>query len=851
MKNSKASARKFLILPGVMTLFFLSSDPHPAWAKTKKRDFIRYDVWLKLSPAEKKDLKKKLDAIPSLQKKSSSPKSPSRTSSLQGHPILLGLAQSFDWAGAYLINEVKADDSWEVKRERIQKEEYDYEKTKWKQKCNQPLNSVPLERYQEQTSRCNELDQSMRSYEVRHGRSDYQQRNNRDLTSLALPPYPSGDTKKTSTQTNSQTSSRTSSSKKIANNDESEKKNELQQNLEHEEKDRELADSAPKTESPPEEIAPQAPSDQTSSQKSPSQGSTMDAPPLADTSSGPTDDERVAFAKQGHNESGRNTKENLKGDRDAAGVNYIRENQAKGDCQISSAFGERYDCKGTKALLKGYDTTVGAANIISQVGAQAIGAQSAYEAQKSGSLAGSMTAAAGMQATAAKTQLTLGAMSAVIGGLETFYHARKYSNNEDRFKEEMVNYSGERLADGGSESGISATQRLKQYKENTEISKYSEADIKAMSKSTGREAGDHGYLTSQSDGSLAATMINNEENRFGDLNERTRGINDVSWGQVYLTRKKQLEALPAGTPQYLAQQRMVQEAQTMANQQLMERSNDYERKVKEAKALVRTVGAQAADEQIAVADQAKGQGINHLMQGASQMIQGYAGLKAAELNKKSAKSLAAVSPFNFAPPANPAPPINPGDALSPAGSTAISPGSGSSDSSGAEGNSDSQKDGISLGDPVTYQPESNQLANAAPPAPNFKPESGGSGGGGGGSGGGGGGSTPPSSGGGEDNPAPRLGDSRNVPAYESGGAYRGGGGSGGGKDGPDLSGLLAQFLPKQGEEAGTKNGILDYGGKRSPASEEEERSLLDRSVNIFERIHQAYQDKQKKRRIGI
>ena len=75
-----------------------------------------------------------------------------------------------------------------------------------------------------------------------------------------------------------------------------------------------------------------------------------------------------------------------------------------------------------------------------------------------------------------------------------------------------------------------------------------------------------------------------------------------------------------------------------------------------------------------------------------------------------------------------------------------------------------------------------------------------------------------------------------------------GGGGGAGTAGPDLSGLLAQFLPKP-EEDKPKNGTMDFGG-RSPASDEP-FSLLDKSANIFKRVHETYQEKQKRAVVGI
>lgn len=79
--------------------------------------------------------------------------------------------------------------------------------------------------------------------------------------------------------------------------------------------------------------------------------------------------------------------------------------------------------------------------------------------------------------------------------------------------------------------------------------------------------------------------------------------------------------------------------------------------------------------------------------------------------------------------------------------------------------------------------------------------------------------------------------------------YARGGGTtkGGGEDkGPDLSGLLAQFLPKDQDEKGAHS-ILDFG--RQPGNAP--ISLLDKGVNIFERIHIRYQNEQKNNAVGL
>src|SRR5581483_5999957 len=82
-----------------------------------------------------------------------------------------------------------------------------------------------------------------------------------------------------------------------------------------------------------------------------------------------------------------------------------------------------------------------------------------------------------------------------------------------------------------------------------------------------------------------------------------------------------------------------------------------------------------------------------------------------------------------------------------------------------------------------------------------------------------GGTTSAASDGGNTDPSARYAEiKKSSDDYGSGGTFMGGGGGGGagGDAGPDLSGLLAQFLPKKEDENGPSKSIKDFG--RDPAS---------------------------------
>jgi hypothetical protein len=95
---------------------------------------------------------------------------------------------------------------------------------------------------------------------------------------------------------------------------------------------------------------------------------------------------------------------------------------------------------------------------------------------------------------------------------------------------------------------------------------------------------------------------------------------------------------------------------------------------------------------------------------------------------------------------------------------------------------------------------------------------------------------------------PREADPRY--ASGSGGGYgRGGGGGSGGSGVPDISGVIDKLMAGQKpQEEAQKPSLEEFG--RDPASEVP-YSFLDKSVNIFQRVHQAYQQKAKAGRVAL
>ncbi len=259
---------------------------------------------------------------------------------------------------------------------------------------------------------------------------------------------------------------------------------------------------------------------------------------------------------------------------------------------------------------------------------------------------------------------------------------------------------------------------------------------------------------------------------------------------------------------------------------------------------VQATGRAAVAEQNAAREAAKQAMAQNLITGSVAMLNGAATIAAANQMKSAAQKLQTASTYGNLPTYTPGQITGAGDPLG-GGATTIT-GDGSTAATGAaSGDTASNSDGTGgLGDPYALP----QPAAAPSNTPDVKTTAAGGGAPGGGGGGGmGGANTSPNTGTAEGDPQARMADNGRGASYEgSGGGFRGGG-AGGGKGGADLSSLLAQFLPKKEDET-SKNGILDY-KKRAIASDDS--SLLDRNANLFERIHNTYQAKQKRHEVGV
>lgn len=302
---------------------------------------------------------------------------------------------------------------------------------------------------------------------------------------------------------------------------------------------------------------------------------------------------------------------------------------------------------------------------------------------------------------------------------------------------------------------------------------------------------------------------------------------------------------------FKAEENKLKDMQETRAREITDRNSVVKQKASKMQRSLSQHGGMAAQEQRNVADAALGGAITALVAGAGQALKGTLNLMAAKKMEKAANEYEDTKvtpppsdpfPTNFDPPNTAANPISPIGLGTPADT--------------APSNEGEQKDELAedIGVP-SITPKKVELAEPSPI--NANPNNGVAanqprGGGGGGAPLGSAGSTNEAKPASETEQQPRASETRG-PLYEGGAGGGVGGGIGGGgggvKDtGLDLSGLLAQFLPKKEDDA-NKEGILNYGravdGKAAP----EVDSLLDRDQDLFKRISAQYQLQAKKHRI--
>jgi hypothetical protein len=461
------------------------------------------------------------------------------------------------------------------------------------------------------------------------------------------------------------------------------------------------------------------------------------------------------------------------------------------ECKVSDTIGQGngqdYHCDGTRTMIDGAKVANQVTQAVGSIGTQVQGASAQNYATTQGTQAAALRAAASTQQFAATAQLVSGAVNALMGTVQI-----TASNGHTKNMKTI----------GGASTGLTAQRNANQDtdgKINTD-----DGYVKAGS---GNVAGQ---------GAISAFKVNEDYNgNMTQVNQALQGTNN---------------------PLY--------------NAQLLQRQKDDKTKQNSVTSTVRDISNVGASEQKKIASDAMNGGVLSAVTGVAQLGGGALNLIAANNLRKAANELAAAqtstAPVLTAPTFS-----NPGaDSFAPAQQQALSGAGPVPVASSSADNGTATNTGGGLGTPMNTTPKDGTIPAGATPGTPVADQPGG-----GGSGGAGfqaGGNTSPSTAGAEPEAQAKLADQRSSQGASYAGGGGGGGGNGGGSPTNSMGAALADMLAKalgQGKEEEKGNGIMDY-GSRGLASDSPV-SLLDSNTNIFERVHQTYQDKSKSGHVGL
>lgn len=427
--------------------------------------------------------------------------------------------------------------------------------------------------------------------------------------------------------------------------------------------------------------------------------------------------------------------------------------------------------------------------------------------------------------------------------------------------------AGSELGLGGMNAGLAAYQIMTSSKhfDNVDTIKTESDAFKKASVTRSNQDGDihaapsnrpdDGYVYSDAGAQKwAQKIITKDDANLTESLTTYSPTNIAKYKQDIQNLPQQIDTARASNNAVLAGQlqRQLDDSKTKLKEEQdnqKQRDSQITSRVKSMTNDVKSVENGASAEQASMGQSLKNSGIMSAIMAGSQMLKGGLDYMAAIQAENAAKALAAVaaSPtVSFLPDAGAVAPPNTTNgavtSLSPDTLVSPTPAPGALGPSGPIGD---------LGQPfntnTTDAPQGPTAGgftagNAANPPPGA-PAAGAAGGGG----------TQPAKDEAQDT-APKPADNR-VPSLYGGGGYSGGAVNGGvGADkGPDLSGLLAQFLPKKDDANKEKHDIMDF-ANRGPASasgNSEPYSYLGRDVNLFQRVSERMQEKSRLGSVGI
>lgn len=454
-----------------------------------------------------------------------------------------------------------------------------------------------------------------------------------------------------------------------------------------------------------------------------------------------------------------------------------------GNCDVSKQIEGKYDCSETQQITQGAMISNALLSSAASSVVQAQGQMAQSQAVMKNSQKEILETTAANNQNAGESQMTLGAMNAALGALQI----SRYQKHTDHSKE----------IDNASQGNQLLKTELRGEGENAQ-------------RSTAKE-GEAGYISSRNQ--VTKKILDHFDLNTGQFTEVNSSDPE--------TRKMQME----------------------------KRKVDMENQYSSVKSDVGQIGRDATSEQKSTAAMAMMGGMTSMMTGAQQALNGKMNYEAGKKLKAAAEKMNVNSNVNhFVSP--PGLDSNWNSNISAPSSPGVITGDGTitseaSDSSNVDTNMPLPP---SMGNGFDPNPIGTN-GPVGPSAGTFNRGGDPGGGGGGGGGVGDGASTAPANSGdfGGSTQQAQMAGTSSGPSYDGGGGTFGAGGGGPGKGaegGPDLSALMEKFLPKKDDPARSPNGILDFGGPMGAnGSSPSAMSVLDRSANIFQRIHETYQEK--------
>lgn len=498
------------------------------------------------------------------------------------------------------------------------------------------------------------------------------------------------------------------------------------------------------------------------------------------------------------------------------------------DCQYSKAL-DMKSCKTTRGIAKGAQVVDMVGQIGGSLAVSIEGQRQASKASNAGSQEASLRGAAAAAQMAGTKDVSLGAVN-TAAGIAQFWRASGHSGEAETAKDtarQAQNLLTGRFTNTGQDSGQdSATDGYVRAKDGDAAGET--IAEQQQRRAEARSRGDDDAMRSAYEGGL--------EKGAATADLAGRAIDNFE-----LNRKYRLQAVrgvcAAGDTACEAQR----------TREIQARTQNWKNKTSGITSDVKNVTRRAAKEQEEVAEEANIGGFMSTIKGITQLAGGILALNTAKQLEKAANNLKNAEGTRNDPNFK-SDPLAPDDASAP--KTGVNVNTGAASASVEDESTEEVDDAGDLGTGFNPDPNDDLLAGA--PAPGaFDPGAGGGAGGTSGSipGLGGGGTGADNSGAGEANQQAAYADMGGGDAsYFEGGSRRPAGGGGSGNKGIDLSSLLGQLLGQKPEEAGPKNGILAFGA-RGPGGMD--GSMLGPQENIFRRISETYQEKNRKGAVGL